>query len=320
MSPEGVDIYVKWEAYNPMLSAKDRLSVGLIRWAVAHGKLQPGQGVVDVLKGSSGFGLALACMENNLPLVAVVDSSYEGDWRRLMRLMGTKVLVTDRPESTASRLAEKNGWFLCAEHRRDANPWIHEQTTGPEILEAMGQRPLSYFMAPHGTGGMLGGVGKVLRSRSPHTKICVVEQDSRPHPEYEASIGPHYSWPDELLRGWTTDFNPTDISRDLREAYVDETERVSGHEAMDVARTLAQTEGILTGISGGALAAGALRVARRAPPGSSVLAVLLDTSHVHLRTPLVQGSPSEMSDDEKQLLAQGSARSSKSSGELDGHF
>merc|ERR1719401_2801924 len=185
-----------------------------------------------------------------------------------------------------------------------ANAWVHANKTGPEIVAALGERHLTYFVAPHGTGGMLRGVGQVLRARSPGTRICVVEQDSRPHPDYEAMNGPHPSWPEVLLQGWTTDFKPTAIDSELRKQYVDEIVRIGGHESMTVARNLAQSEGIFTGISGGALAAGALRVARRVPAGSSVLTVLLDTSHFQLSTPLVEGLPADMSEEEAELVAQ----------------
>ena len=169
-------------------------------------------------------------------------------------------------------------------------------------------------MAPHGTGSMLRGVGKVLRARSPQTRICLVEQDSRPHPEYEAAVGPHPSWPSHLLRGWTTDFAPTAVASGSTARFVDEFVPVRGHEAIETARALARHEGLFTGISGGALAAGALRVAKAAPAGSCVLTVLLDTSLVHLGTPLVDGVSSEMSDDERRLLTSAPKATAAASG------
>lgn len=308
MAPSGVDVFVKCEAFNPMLSTKDRLAAGLIDWAHSHKGLASGQTVVDVVQGSSGFGLALACRERGNPLVAVVAAdNSQREWRRFMRFMGAKVLVSDAPESTASRVAERHGWFFAPRHRREANEWIHAERTGPEILRAMGSRPISHFIAPHGTGGMLRGVGRLLRDESPATRIVVVEQDHRPHPEYEATVGPHHSWPNELLRGWTTDFEPTPIDVTLREQYVDEVVTISGHESMLVAHDLARKEGLFTGISGGALAAGALRVARQAPAGSCVLTVLLDTSLFTLDTPLIQGVSAEMSAEEARLVAEGRA-------------
>jgi cysteine synthase len=305
MAPPGVTVYVKWEAFNPMLSMKDRLSAGLIEWAHAHGQLDHGKTVVDVISGSSGVGLALACRERDHPLVAVMGNDSAVEWRQLMRFMGAKVVVADCPETTAAAVAEKHGWFLAAHPRPDANEWIHAHKTGPVILEALGPQRLSHFIAPHGTGGMLRGVGRILRARSPATRICVVDQDSRPHVDYEVMNGPHYSWPAKLMDGWTTDFKPTSID-DASIPYVDDIITISGHEALRVARELASSEGIFTGISGGALTAGALRVAREAPKGACVLTVLLDTSHVHLSTPLLDGMPTQMSDEEAELAAAGS--------------
>lgn len=302
VAPAGVDVYVKCEAFNPMLSMKDRLAVGLLQWAELNGKIRKGQTVIEALSGNTGIGMTLAAKEKGHPLVVVAPENSPVEWRKLMRFLGAKVLVTSNPLATAIQLTQQKGWFLARQFQSDANAWIHEQQTGPEILEAMGNRGLDYFVAPHGTGGMLKGIGQVLRDRSPHTKIFVVEQDSRPHPNYERDIGPHYSWPDEILRGWTTDFAPTPINEDIRQKYVDDRVTISGHESIMAARRLAQEECILTGISGGALAAGALQVAAQVPKGSSVLTILPDTSHFLFSTPLVQGTSAEMSEEELALL------------------
>ena len=303
LAPKDVDVFVKCEAINPMLSVKDRLSAGMIEWGHATGRLTSGQTVVDALNGSSGLGLVHACREHGHQLVVVVGRDCAAEWQQLMRFMGAKVLVADDPKETASRVADHHGWFLLGRHRTEANEWVHATKTGREILDAMDGVALSHFVAPHGTGGMLRGVGQLLRTLSPATRICVVEQDHRPHPEYESVNGPHPSWPTSLLKGWTTDFEPRAIELKRTAQYVDEFVSISGHESMMVARALAQSEGIFTGISGGALAAGALQVARAAPPGSNVLTVLLDTSHFHLSTPLVEGVPAVMSDEEASLAA-----------------
>jgi len=325
MAPPDVDVYVKCEGFNPMLSMKDRLSAGMVEWAQIHGHLESGQAVVEALSGSSGLGLALACKEHGHPLVAVVPDGSVVEWQRLLRFMGAKVLITsdENPDAVAAGVASRNGWFWAGPHRSEANEWTHANKTAPQILDALGERPLSYFISPHGTGGMLRGVGRVLRARSPATRICVVEQDSRPHPDYEAAYGPHPSWPGELLEGFTTDFDPTPIQQELRARYVDETITISGHEAMTVARDLAQLEGIFTGISGGALAAGALRVAQRAEQEASVLAVLLDTSHFILTTPLIDGTPGQMSGEEQALLHERAGPQPappKDAHRVDGHF
>lgn len=302
VAPKGVDVYVKCEAFNPLISMQDRLSVGLVEWAEAHGKIRSGQTIVAALSGSTGIGLTRACAERGYPLVFVCSESSDVEWRRLLRFMGARVLVAGNPQTTARAVAQQGDGFLAEEFQSEASPWIHAQKTGPEILEALGDRRLDYFVAPHGTGGMLKGVVPLLKKRSPSTRIIVVEQDSRPHPDYERMNGPHPSWPQSIVKGWTTDFKPTSINSSVKSEHVDETINISGKEAMETVEALAKVEGIFTGISGGTLAAGALRVAKQAPPGSSVLTVLLDTSPVRLSTPLLDGVPGEMSEDERQLL------------------
>lgn len=320
MAPEGVDVYVRYEAFNPMLSVKDRLAVGLLDWAEHHGKLRPGQPVMDTSVG--GIGLAAACAQRGHPLVLVAPrASATGDWRRLMRFLGASVVLAEGSVAPkAQELAERRGWLFLQHFRAEANAWIHARSTGPEVLEALGPRQLDYFVAPHGTGGMLKGVGEVLRARSPGTRICVVEPDGLPHPDYSAMYGPHYSWPDEILQGWNTDFKPMKLEDEVRQRYVDEMVFVSGHESTKAAHELAQREFLFTGISGGALAAGALQVARRAPKGSSVLTVLLDTSPFQLSTPLLNGVLAEMSEEEESLSAEMSEGHSPNVWDVDGHY
>lgn len=302
MAPEGVDVFVKCEAFNPMLSVKDRLAVGLLEWADHHGKISSGQTIVDAFSGHTGIGLAVACKQRGHPLVIAVSSQCASEWQQLMRLLGARVIVSEDPGQIARSLAHRRGWFLAGDFQSRASLWIHANKTGPGILAALGSRQLDCFVAPHGSGATLHGVGQVLREQSPQTRICVVEPDSLPHPEYTAQFGQHFSWPDEVLEGWTTDFAPKALNPELRAKYVDETVTVSGHESLLVARELAQVECIFTGISGGALLAGALKAARNLPRGSSVLTVLLDTGHFSMSTPLLRGVSSTMTEEEAELL------------------
>eukprot|EP00928_Gymnodinium_smaydae_P027110 TRINITY_DN21075_c0_g1_i1.p1 TRINITY_DN21075_c0_g1~~TRINITY_DN21075_c0_g1_i1.p1 ORF type:complete len:363 (+),score=43.45 TRINITY_DN21075_c0_g1_i1:69-1157(+) len=302
LAPRGVNVYLKCESLNPLLSMRDRLSVGLLEWAQLHGKIQPGQPVIDTFSGTSGIGLAMACAHLGHPVIFVLPKTSSVECRRLLRFLGAKVLEAHDPETVATKLADKKGFFFTNYFKSDANIWIHFNRTAPEIMAALGDRKLDFFIAPHGTGGMLKGVGEYLRTHSVDTQICLVEQDGRPHLDYEAMNGPHPSWPTDLLKGWTTDFEPTPISAEVKKRYVDRTLAISGNECFMVAQALAQEEFIFTGISGGALAAGALRVAREAPVGSSVLAVLLDTSKFSMYTPLMKDVAADMSDAERQLL------------------
>lgn len=151
MAPEGVDVFVKVEAFNPMGSIKDRLALGVIEWAEAHGQIQPGQTVVEASSGNTGIGLAMVCAAKGYPYVCVMAECFSIERRKLMRFLGAKVILTNPAHKGSgmvikcAELAEKHGWFNTDQFSNEANAWVHTQTTGPEILEAMGETKLTDF-------------------------------------------------------------------------------------------------------------------------------------------------------------------------------
>jgi cysteine synthase A len=309
LAPKGVELFVKAEFFNPAASVKDRLALNIIEAAERSGALKPGQTVVEATSGNTGIGLAMVCAQKGYPLVVTMAESFSVERRRLMRMFGAKVILTPRAEkgtgmyNKAVELARKHGWFLARQFETSANADIHENTTAQEILGDFAGRRLDYVVTGYGTGGTLTGVSRVLRKERPDTKIVLAEpanaalvssgqaqargEDGSPavsHPAFE----PH------PIQGWTPDFIPFVLQEALDNRGFDDLVTVPGPEGIAWAQKLAASEGILTGISGGATFAVAMRVAESAPPGTAILAMLPDTGERYLSTPLFQEIPEEM--------------------------
>jgi cysteine synthase A len=316
LSPKGVDVYAKIESFNPMGSVKDRLALGIIEAAEKSGDLKPGQTVIEATSGNTGIGLAMVCAQKGYPLVVTMAESFSVERRKIMRFLGAKVLLTPAAErgtgmlNRAAALAEKNGWFLTRQFENEANADMHSRTTAPEILEAFDDVGLDYWVTGFGTGGTLKGVARVLREKSPDTKIVVVEpanaamlasgekqaRDAAGQPE-----GSHPSWEPHPIQGWSPDFVPK-LTEDAQAAdLIDELIPVVGPDAMATSMALAQREGIFVGISAGATVWGALEIAKKAKKGSRILAMLPDTGERYQSTPLFASVPAEMTEEEQAL-------------------
>lgn len=281
IAPNGVDVHVKVESFNPMASVKDRLAYAIITDARASGALTPGQTVIEATSGNTGIALAMVCAALGHPFVATMVETFSVERRKIMRALGAKVILTPAAEKgsgmvkRAEQLAEQHGWFLSRQFDNPANPAYHRNTTAPEILSDFAGERLDYFVTGWGTGGTLTGTGEVLKTARPETKIIAVEPE-------EASLLAGSEWSPHKIQGWTPDFIPSVLNRDI----VDELMTVSGDESIATAHKLAQKEGIFVGISAGATLAAGLRVAEQAAPGSVVLVMLPDTGERYLSTPL----------------------------------
>lgn len=313
LGPKGVDLYVKFEAFNPAGSVKDRLAVNIIEAAERSGALKPGQTVVEATSGNTGIGLAMVCAQKGYPLVVTMADSFSVERRRLMRMLGAKVVLTPRAEKglgmyrKAVELAEAHGWLLARQFETEANAEIHAATTAREIINDFAGAPLDYLVTGYGTGGTLTGIARVLRTERPETKIVLSEpanaqllgsgiptergpagEPTSSHPAFE----PH------PIQGWTPDFIPAVLQEAVDKGYYDELRPVPGPVGVEWARKLASKEGIFTGISGGASFAVGIEVAEKAEPGSSILCMLPDTGERYLTTPLFEGIAEEMSEEE----------------------
>lgn len=284
LAPEGIEMYVKVESFNPMGSVKDRLAIGVIEDAERKGLIKPGQTVVEATSGNTGIALAMVCAAKGYPFVAVMAESFSVERRKLMRALGARVVLTPAAERgtgmirVAKALAEKHGWFQTLQFDNAANPDYHRQTTGPEIIQDFVGRRLDYYVSGWGTGGTISGVGQILKLARPEVKIVATE------PEAASMLGGK-PWAPHKIQGWTPDIIPSILNRDV----IDDLVPVSDDEAISTARELAKQEGIFCGISSGGTFAAALRVAKKAKSGTVILAMLPDTGERYLSTPLFEG-------------------------------
>jgi cysteine synthase len=284
LAPAGTTIYVKVEAFNPMGSVKDRLAIAMIEDAERRGVLKPGQTVIEPTSGNTGIALAMVCAVKGYPFVAIMSDSFSVERRKLMKGLGAKVLLhpaADRATGMVKRakeLADAHGWFMPQQFENPANPAYHRQTTGPEILRDFAGKRLDYFVSGIGTGGTLTGAGEMIRAARPDVRIVYTEPEGAPM----VSQG---KWAPHKIQGWNPDFVPAVFNTKV----FDEVVLVNDTESRDAARALAHTEGIFCGLSSGATFAAAMKVARRAPKGSVLLAMLPDTGERYLSTILFEG-------------------------------
>jgi len=284
LAPKNVTMYVKCEFFNPLASVKDRLAIAIIEDAERSGALKPGQTVVEATSGNTGIALAMVCAAKGYPFVAVMVETFSVERRKVMRLLGAKVLLTPAAErgsgmvKKAAELAQKHGWFLARQFENEANPAYHRNTTGPEILLDFAGRRLDYFVTGWGTGGTLTGAGQMIRLARPEVKIIATEPAA-------AQLLAGKPWAPHKIQGWTPDFVPAVLKKDVAHQIVP----VTDQEAIETSRSLAAREGIFCGISSGGTFAAALKVAAEAPQGAVLLAMLPDTAERYLSTPLFEG-------------------------------
>ena len=284
LAPQGVTIYVKCEAFNPLSSVKDRLAIGIIEDAERRGTLKPGQTVIEATSGNTGIALAMVCAAKGYPFVAIMSDSFSVERRKLMRILGAKVVLHPAAErgsgmvKRAEEVAKKNGWFLARQFENEANPEYHRNTTGPEILRDFAGKRLDYWVTGYGTGGTLTGAGQMLKKARPDVKIVVAEPEG-------AALLTGNEWKPHKIQGWTPDFVPAVLDRKI----YDEVVTVGDVEARDAARDLATKEGIFCGISSGGTFAAAKKVAEKAPKGSVLLTMLPDTGERYFTTILFEG-------------------------------
>jgi cysteine synthase A len=310
LGPAHATVYVKAEFFNPAASVKDRLALNIIEEGERSGALKPGQMVVEATSGNTGIGLAMVCAQKGYPLVVTMADSFSVERRKLMRMLGAKVVLTPRAEKgfgmykKAVELAEANGWFLARQFETAANAAIHEATTAREIINDFAGARLDCFVTGYGTGGTVVGVARVLRRERPETRIVLCEPanaqlvssgKAQQRGVGGAPAASHPAFEPHPVQGWTPDFIPNVLQEAIDTSLYDEPEGIKW------AKALAQKEGIFTGISGGATFAVARQVAEKAPAGSVILCMLPDTGERYMSTPLFDGIETEMDADEMAL-------------------
>src|SRR3984893_8385461 len=214
IAPKNVAMYVKCEFFNPLSSVKDRLAIGIIEDAERSGTLSPGQTVVEATSGNTGIALAMVCAAKGYPFVAVMAESFSIERRKVIRMLGGKVILTPAADrgpgmvKKAAELAQKHGWFLARQFENPANPAYHRNTTGPEILQDFaGKRP-EFFVTGWGTGGTLTGAGQMIRLARPDTQIIATEPAG-------ASLLAGKPWAPHKIQGWTPDCVPSVLDKEV---------------------------------------------------------------------------------------------------------
>ena len=292
IAPKNQHIYVKVEAFNPLASVKDRLAIAIIEDAERRGTLKPGQTVIEATSGNTGIALAMVCAAKGYPFVATMVETFSIERRKIMKALGAKVILTPAAErgsgmvKRAQELADQNGWFLAGQFENPANPEYHRNTTGPEILRDFAGRNLDYFVSGWGTGGTLTGAGEMIKKARPETKIIATEPEG-------AALLSGKDWSPHKIQGWTPDFIPGVLNRDI----ADEIVLVNDDECIANAKRLAAEEGIFVGISCGATLTAALSVAKTAPANSTFCVMLPDTGERYLSSPLFADISEESDDD-----------------------
>jgi len=292
LAPAHVTMYVKCEYFNPLSSVKDRLAIAIIEDAERRGALKPGQTVIEATSGNTGIALAMVCAAKGYPFVAVMVESFSIERRKIMRMLGAKVILTPAAERgsgmvrKAEELSKKHGWFLARQFENQANPEYHRNTTGPEILSDFAGKRLDFWVTGWGTGGTLTGAGEMIKKARPDVQIIATEPAG-------ASLLGGAEFKPHKIQGWTPDFVPAVLNRSVPDQILP----VTDDEAIQSARNLASKEGIFVGISSGGTFAAALKVAEKAPQGAVILAMLPDTGERYLTTALFEGI-SDASDSE----------------------
>jgi len=316
LAPDGINLFVKIEAFNPLGSVKDRLALGVIEAAEKSGELKPGQTVVEATSGNTGIGLAMVCAQKGYPLVVTMADSFSVERRRLMRFLGAEVVLTPAKEKgtgmvkKAVELAEAHGWFQTRQFENEANADMHTRTTAREIIDDFDGEALDYWVTGFGTGGTLKGVARVLAKERPETKIIVCEPEIAPmltsgeaqerNPDGSPATG-HPAFTPHPMQGWSPDFIPKLTGDAVDTGAIDQILTISNEEAMHWSKELAQKEGIFVGITAGGSFAGAIKVCEGAKKGATVLCMLPDTGERYLSTPLFADIPAEMTEKETEI-------------------
>jgi cysteine synthase len=316
LGPQGVNLFVKIEAFNPLGSVKDRLAFGVIEAAEKSGELQPGQTVIEATSGNTGIGLAMVCAAKGYPLVITMAEPFSVERRKLMRFLGAKVIITPAAERAVGminktiELAKAHGWFMTRQFENEANPDYHSRTTAREIIDDFAGERLDYWITGYGTGGTLKGVGRVLAKERPETKIVVCEPMDAPllvsgaaqsrNPDGTPAAS-HPAFKPHPMQGWTPDFIPQLTDDAVAMNFIDRILQISGSEAISCSKDLATKEGIFVGITSGGTLAGALKVASEAEKGANILCMLPDTGERYLSTPLFADVAADMNEEELNI-------------------
>lgn len=275
-------VIAKLEYFNPLGSVKDRAAFYMVEAAEKDGSLTEGTVIIEPTSGNTGVGLAFVAASKGYKLVLTMPDTMSMERRNLLSALGAELVLTPGKlgmKGSIDKAIELAGTYEKAyvpqQFENDANPQSHRETTAIEIIEDTDSK-IDIFVAGVGTGGTITGVGEVLKERLPHVKIVAVE------PENSAVIsgegpGPH------KLQGIGAGFIPKNLNLDV----IDEVIKVSNDDAFATSKFVAQTEGLLVGISSGAALVAASELASRPEnKGKNIVVLLADNGERYLSTSL----------------------------------
>lgn len=274
-------LWVKVEAFNPSGSVKARAALAMVEAAEQAGLLKPGATIIEPTSGNTGIGLAMVATIKGYRLILTMPETMSIERRKLLAAYGAELVLTSGAKGMAGAIAKAEelhqtiaGSFIPGQFDNPANPAIHERTTAREIwADTDGQ--IAAFVAGVGTGGTLCGTGRALKQLNPAIRVVGVEPASSPVLQGKAPA-PH------AIQGIGANFIPANYDATV----VDEVMGVTDEEAFNAARTLAQTEGLLVGISSGAALAAAVRLSRSMKDATGIVVLLPDSGERYLSTGL----------------------------------
>lgn len=279
--PEDAEIWAKLEGFNPGGSVKDRIALSMIEAAEQEGKLQPGGTIIEPTSGNTGIGLALIAAVKGYRLILTMPETMSVERRQIFQAYGAEVVLTSGAagmmgavEEAELILKKKPDYFMPMQFENPANPEIHRKTTAVEIIDAI-NGAIDGLAAGVGTGGTITGVGEVLKAGNPDIWIAAVEPAASPVLS-GGNPGPH------KIAGIGAGFYPGVLNTKIYNEVIP----VTDDDALAMARRLAKEEGILAGISSGAAAWAALKVAQKLGAGKRVVAIFPDRGDRYLSTGL----------------------------------
>jgi len=278
LPPGAATVWAKVERHNPGGSVKDRIALAMIEAAERSGDLCPGGTIVEPTSGNTGIGLAMVGAARGYGVVLVMPDTMSVERRQLLAAYGAELVLTSGEEgmrgavARAQELVRERGAWMPNQFENPANPDVHRRTTGPEIL-AQVSGPVHAFVAAVGTGGTLTGAGSALRERYPGVRIYAVEAAESPVLT-GGQPAPH------RIPGTGAGFVPKVLDR----ALIDEVLHVTSDEAWDMTRRLAREEGLMVGLSSGAAACAAARVAGNLDARHTVVTVFPDGGERYMST------------------------------------